>query len=406
LINKKPKLFTFQLMNTSVRLKILILISFLAFISLGLPDGLLGIAWPFISDKLGVPLENLGVLLMCFVAGYLSSSLTNSKIMSRISLGLLLSISCFLTGTSLFAFTISNQWIFLIFSAYFLGAGGGAIDTSLNIFASANFSSSVVNWLHAFYGVGATSGPLILTWFFTMGQTWKSGYILVGSIQILLGILFLFTSKMWTFKQGVNETKQSVSYRLTLQKPLVWLSILIFFIYTGLEVGVGQWLFTILTKSRNISEESGGLWVSTFWGSLTIGRILFGFILKKVSTVKVLYWAVAGIILGSVAFLIDISHLLSFIGIVLIGFSCAPVFPSMIALVPELFGEKFAANIIGFQISAAMIGGAVLPAASGFLTEVFGWEVIPFSFLVQALLLAIVYFMLIKNLKKGTLEKE
>lgn len=400
-------MFTFQLMNTSVRLKILILISFLAFISLGLPDGILGIAWPFISDKLGVPLENLGVLLMCFVAGYLSSSLTNSKIMSRISLGLLLASSCFLTGTSLFAFTISNQWIFLIFSAYFLGAGGGAIDTSLNIFASANFSSSVVNWLHAFYGIGATSGPLILTWFFTMGQTWKSGYFLVGSIQISLGVLFLLTSKMWAVKKDSQEKKQEyISYKMTLQKPMVGLSILIFFIYTGLEVSVGQWLFTILTKSRTISEGSAGIWVSTFWGSLTLGRILFGFILRRISTVKVLYLAMVGIILGSFAFLIDLSLVMSFTGVFVIGFSCAPIFPSMIALVPELFGEKSAANIIGFQISAAMIGGAVLPAASGFLTEVFGWEIIPVSFLIQALLLAIVYFLLMKNLKKATQQIE
>jgi fucose permease len=393
-------MLTFHLMNPSLRLKILILISFTAFISLGLPDGLLGIAWPFISDRLTIPLDNLGVLLMFFVAGYLSSSLTNSKIMSVISLGWLLALSCFLTGTSLFAFTVSNQWVFLILSAYFLGAGGGAIDTSLNIFASANFSPSVVNWMHAFYGIGATSGPLILTWFFTMGLTWKSGYILVGSIQISLGILFLLTSKMWAIKGGVMEIQQKISYRLTLKNPMVWLSILIFFIYTGLEVSVGQWLFTVLTKSRNISVESGGLWVSTFWGSLTAGRVLFGFILKKASTVRVLYLAVIGIILGSFIFIIDFSDKMSFMGIVLIGFSCAPIFPSLIALVPDLFGEKFAANIIGFQISSAMIGGAILPAASGFLTDFYGWEIIPLSFLLQSLLLAFAYFILIKNLKK------
>ena len=394
-------MFTFHLMNPSLRLKILILISFIAFISLGLPDGLLGIAWPFISDRLNISLDNLGVLLMFFVAGYLSSSLTNSKIMSVITLGWLLALSCFLTGTSLFAFTVSDQWIFLILSAYFLGAGGGAIDTSLNIFASANFSPSVVNWMHAFYGIGATSGPLILTWFFTMGLTWKSGYIMVGSIQIALGILFLITSKMWAFKEEVKEVQQKVPYALTLKNPMVRLSILIFFIYAGLEISVGQWLFTVLTKSRDISVESGGLWVSTFWGSLTAGRILFGFILKKASTVKVLYLAVVGIILGSFTFLIDLSDTISFMGIVLIGFSCAPVFPSMIALVPELFGEKFAANIIGFQVSAAMAGGALLPAISGFLTDFYGWEVIPLSFLIQSLLLAFAYFILIKNLKRN-----
>lgn len=381
--------FIQKLMNNK---KVLISISFLAFISLGLPDGLLGVAWPFMSERLNVPLDQLGVLLVSFVAGYLSSSLSNSKIMEKISLGMLLTLSCFLTGTSLFAFVLVPHWYLLILAAYFLGAGGGAIDTSINVFASARFSPSVVNWLHAFYGVGATAGPLILSAFIIFGQTWKAGYWTVGTVQILLGFLFLSTAKLWEHhEQQENEEKSVTSYRKVLSQPAVWLSIFIFFIYTGTEAGLGQWLYSILIKSRGISEAYGGFWVSAYWGSLTLGRIIFGFILKKSSTQKVIKQAVMGVALGTLIFYLDFHYITSFLAVLLVGWSCAPIFPSMIASVPQWFAPKDAGAIIGFQISAAMIGGALLPATSGFLSRTFGLEVISLAFLIQAVLLLIGY---------------
>jgi len=373
---------------------ILILISFLAFISLGLPDGLLGVAWPFISERLQVPLDQLGVLLVSFVAGYLSSSLSNSKIMEKVSLGMLLTLSCFLTGSSLFAFALIEHWFLLIITAYFLGAGGGAIDTSINVFASANFSASVVNWLHAFYGIGATSGPLILTAFIIQGETWKAGYWTVGTVQVLLGVLFLCTSKLWQQQDKLESDEPSASYTEILRQPSAWMSIMIFFVYTGTEIGIGQWLYSILIKSRGISEANGGFWVSAYWGSLTLGRILFGFILKKTSTNKVIYMAASGLTLGTFVFYLDFHYLSSFASVLLIGLSCAPIFPSMIASVPNMFAPKDAGAIIGFQVSAAMLGGAILPAISGFLSRGFGLEVISLAFFAQAILLFIGYIWL------------
>lgn len=379
--------------------KILIFISFLAFISLGLPDGLLGVAWPFISERLQIPLDQLGVLLVSFVAGYLSSSLSNSKIMEKVSLGMLLTLSCFLTGSSLFAFALIEHWFLLIIAAYFLGAGGGAIDTSINVFASANFSASVVNWLHAFYGIGATSGPLILTAFIIQGETWKAGYWTVGSVQVLLGILFFSTSKLWQHQDKSENSGPNASYKEVLKQTSVWISIMVFFIYTGTEIGIGQWLYSILIKSRDISEANGGFWVSAYWGSLTIGRILFGFILKKTSTHKVIYMAASGLILGTFIFYLDFHYLSSFASVLLIGLSCAPIFPSMIASVPNMFYSKEAGAIIGFQVSAAMIGGAVLPAISGFLSRYYSLELISLAFFIQAILLLVGYHWLSKKTK-------
>jgi fucose permease len=377
--------------KNSKRNLLLILVSYLAFISLGLPDGLLGISWPFMSGKLGVPLDSLGILLICFVVGYLSTSTTSGKIMRVMPLGLLLTISCCLTGLSLLAYAFSDYWFLVIIATFFLGSGGGAIDTSINTFAASRFPASVINWLHAFYGIGATAGPFLITWMLVHGQQWHQGYVTVGIIQIILGLIFLTTLKYWKASPGQEEPHPPGSYAEAFRLPLVWVTLFIFFVYTGLEVGVGQWIFTVLTKSRSIAAEEAGLWTSAYWGSLTAGRMIFGFVLTRLPVHKVLIGAFTGIVTGAFLLAVNQTPFLSGIGIIMIGLSNAPVFPCLIAITPEQVGEKQSANVIGFQISAAMIGGALLPGFSGLLTDYFGWEIIPVMYLIEAILLLALY---------------
>ncbi len=370
---------------------LLVVIAYLAFISLGLPDGLLGISWPFISQRHSIPLDSLGILLISFVAGYLSTSTTSGKILSKIPMGLVLAISCAITGISLLGFAFSNHWLLVIVASFFLGSGGGAIDTSINIFAAKRFSASVVNWLHAFYGVGATSGPFIITWLLSQDQDWSLGYVLVGGIQIFLALIFLLTQSYWKVNTPADEPPLSGSIAEALRLPIVWLGFLIFFIYVGLEVGVGQWIFTILTESRGISAEQAGIWTSAYWGSLTLGRIIFGILLTRLPVHGVLVAAFSGIILGALLLAFDFSPFLSLTGIILIGLANAPIFPCLISITPQQVGEKHFAHVIGFQLSFSMIGGALLPAFAGLLTDYFGWEVIPLTYLVEAVLLLILY---------------
>jgi fucose permease len=396
-VGTPPNISTFFYQSPMKNLKhgkgnlLLILVSYLAFISLGLPDGLLGISWPFMSAKLGVPLDALGILLISFVAGYLSTSTTSGKIMTVIPLGLLLTLSCGLTGLSLLAYAFSDYWFLVIIATFFLGSGGGAIDTSINTFAAARFSASVINWLHAFYGIGATAGPFIITWMLVQGQAWSRGYLFVGLIQLLLALLFLTTSKYWQVAPHRQEPHASGSYGEAFRLPLVWVMILIFFLYTGLEVGVGQWIFTVLTKSRGIPEAQAGLWTSAYWASLTAGRIIFGFILTRLPVHKVLMGAFTGIITGAFLLAINQTPFLSLVGIITIGMANAPVFPCLISITPNQVGERHAANVIGFQVSAAMIGGALLPGLAGLLTDYFGWEIIPVLYLAEAILLLTLY---------------
>lgn len=370
---------------------LIILITYVAFISLGLPDGLLGIAWPFMSEKFRIPLDSLGILLIGFVAGYLSSSTTTGKILSVIPLGLLLTLSCAVTGLSLLVYAYTDYWLLVVIASFFLGSGGGAIDTSINTFAASRFSPSVVNWLHAFYGIGATSGPFIMTWMLSNDKGWHSGYLAVGVIQITLSLIFLMTLKYWKVAASQEEQPSSGAYTEALRIPSVWLHIFIFFIYVGIEIGVGQWIFTVLTRSRGISEEDAGMWTGAYWGSFTAGRIIIGFVLTRFSVQKVLTFAMTGIIAGTVLVAADQSDLLTFAGILTIGLSNAPVFPSLISSTPGRTGAKQLANVMGFQISAAMIGGALLPGFAGLMTGRFGLEIIPVLFTVEAVLLLILY---------------
>lgn len=373
----------------------IVLVTYLAFISLGLPDGLLGIAWPYMSERSGVSLDSLGILLISFTSGYLSTSSTSGKIIRMISLGLLLAISCFLTATSLLMYVITNLWFILIVASFFLGAGGGAIDSSINTFAASRFSASTVNWLHAFYGVGATTGPLLVTFMLANNLEWYHGYYTVAIIQVSLSVLFLSTQRMWQINSDPEEKHAAADYFQTLQLPAVWLNIMIFFLYTGLEQGFGQWLFTILTKARNLSEEESGLWTSGYWGSLTVGRILFGIVLTRIPVNKVLIGAMSGIVCSIILFAFNISYAASFFSVILLGLSNAPVFPSLISITPSRIGKTHTATAIGVQISFAMLGGALIPGFAGFLSNKFGLEIITIVFSVTAVLLAILFFSMI-----------
>lgn len=370
----------------------LVLVTFLAFISLGLPDGLLGIAWPFISARSNVPLESLGFLLMGFTCGYLATSSFSGKIMKHISLGMLLTMSCALTAFSLITYAITDVWIVILVASFFLGAGGGAIDSSINTFAASNFTASTVNWLHAFYGVGATTGPLLVTIMLSNNFQWYHGYITVGIIQLLLAVLFLMTQKRWQTSPGESEHHSSSEYFQTLKLPIVWLYVAIFFLYTGLEQGFGQWLFTILTKSRGVAAEQAGLSASVYWGSLTIGRIVFGIVLTKIPVKNVLLGAILGIVVGVTLFALNINSATSLLGVIILGTANAPVFPSLIAVTPERIGREHTATAIGVQISMAMLGGALVPGFAGFLSDDHGLEIIPKVFTLAAIALGVLYF--------------
>lgn len=374
---------------------LLVGLAYLSFVSLGLPDGLNGVAWPSIRAYFDLPLNALGTLLVMFTAGYLASSFCSGRLLSLMGLGRLLALSCAATAMSLIGYALTPVWWVMVALGVTAGLGAGAIDSGLNTFAATQFSTRMVNWLHACYGVGAATGPLIMTGVLAAHHPWQRGYALVGIWQLLLAACFGLTTRWWP-KRSESERLSSGtvtrhSNASTLKLPVMWMSIAVFSLYTGIEAATGVWAYTLFTESRGVPMTTAGLWVSIYWGGLAVGRLLGGVAVSFASADRLLRWCVAGMALGAAVIWADAASLLNFLGLGLIGFSSAPVFPLLIATTPGRLGSAHTSNAIGFQIGAAVLGQSLLPAFAGVLAGRLGLEVIgPFLFVAAVVLSAIV----------------
>lgn len=345
--------------------KLLIGLMFAGFISLGLPDGLLGVAWPSIAADKGVGLDALGLLLVAGTVGYLSASVLSGRLLARFGVGLLLAASCLATALSLIGYALAPSWLTLLPMAALLGAGGGAIDAGLNTYAAATSSPRVLTWLHAFYGVGATAGPPMMAAVLGAGQPWQLGYGLVGAGQLVLAACFLLTRRSWAAGGDgaidLHGSTGAVGLRATLRLPAVWLSVAVFALYTGLEVTAGQWSYTLFTVERGVDPVVAGSWISLYWFGLTAGRFAAGAVADRIRPATMLWAGTVGALLGALLVGLVAQAWASVAGLVLMGFALAPIFPALIATTAERVGRAYAASTIGLQIAAANVGVALIP---------------------------------------------
>ena len=370
----------------------LIILSFVAFIALGLPDGLLGVGWPSIRAGFSIPLDAIGMLLAAVVAGYMTSSFMSGFLLSRVGVGRVLVASCFLTGLALIGYTLVPQWWMMVLLGVLAGLGAGAIDAGLNTYVAANFSEGIMQWLHAFWGVGITIGPLIMTAGLTSLNTWRFGYQVVGVFQIVLAACFVLTLAMW--KQGHAHSDGETGKKLTdyktpmgetLRQPQVWLSILLFFLYVGAESGLGIWTYTLLTESRGVDLTLAGFFAGSYWLTFTIGRIVAGMFASRVGVNRLVIGGLTGALLGSALLIWNPSEISNVIAVAIIGLSIAPIFPAMMSGTSARVGDHYAANTIGMQMASTGFGTVVIPTLMGMLASQISLEVIPVSlFLVYA----------------------
>jgi len=384
---------------------VLIALAYLSFISLGLPDGLNGVAWPSVRSHFGLPINALGSLLILFTAGYLASSFWSGRILARISLGSLLALSCFATAASLIGYALAPAWWVMVSFGAVAGLGAGAIDAGLNTFAATRFSPRMVNWLHACYGVGAASGPLVMTGVLAANHPWQRGYVLVGVWQLLLAACFCLTRRSWATGIDSNQ-RDSISVPRaaslsTLRLPVMWLSIAIFFLYTGIEAAAGIWAYTLFTESRGVPIVTAGFWVSVYWSGLTVGRVLAGVVVGVIPPDRLLRFCVLGLGLGAALIWSNQTGSLSFLGLGLMGLAAAPVFPSLIATTPARLGSAHTGNAVGFQIAAAAIGQSLIPALTGLLAGRLGLEIVGLTLFGGAVMLAV----LVQGMSSATAAK-
>lgn len=389
---QSPEFYTWeenQLMKTALRtqnrLRIgLLLLAYVAFISLGLPDGLLGVAWPSMRIDFDLPLDALGLLLIAFMAGYLTSSFFNGGVISRLGVGGLLAASCFATGAALIGYTLAPAWWLIVGLGVVAGMGAGAIDAGINTYIAANYGEGLMQWLHASFGLGVTLGPIIMTAGLNLYSSWRFGYIVVGSAQLLLALTFAISIPLWKREQSSRpsaDAQRLTDYRTpllaTLRRPAAWLSILMFFLYTGSELTLGHWAYTLLTESRGVDPSAAGLWAGGYWGTFTLGRLLGGVITRRLGGHNLLRLSMLSALAGAILLWWNPFPIASLIAVTLVGFAIAPIFPGLVSGTSQRVGPEHAANTIGMQISAAGIGGTALPALAGSLARYTSLESIP-----------------------------
>jgi|JFJP01.1.fsa_nt_gi fucose permease len=362
----------------------LVVLAFIAFVGLGMPDGLLGVAWPSIRSGFSIPLDALGMFLTAAVIGYMTSSFFSGPVVTRLGVGKVLAISCGLTGIALFGYTFVPEWWMMVLLGVIAGLGAGAIDAGLNTYVAAHFSEGLMQWLHASWGVGITLGPIIMTLGLSATDTWHTGYRIVGGFQLFLAACFVLTLPMWS-NNGTpaahGEPKKLTDYKTpmseTMRQPRVWMSALLFFLYVGAEGALGTWIYTLLTESRGIDPTLAGFWAGSYWATFTVGRIIAGLFANRIGMNKLVIGGLLGALAGALLLVWNPSAAVNLLAVAIIGFSIAPIFPAMMSGTSKRVGEHFAANTIGMQMTATGLGTAVIPGMMGVVAKQVSLETIP-----------------------------
>jgi fucose permease len=353
---------------------LLVLLAYVAFISLGLPDTVFGVAWPSLRSEFGLSQSAIGAALAAGVTGYFLSGILAGAAIRKLGVGGLLATSSVVAALALFGYALAPSWNSFFPIALVMGLGSGAIDSGLNGYAARHFSVRQVNWLHACWGLGASIGPLIMTAAIARGHGYRAGYGVLTLVLAAMAFAFLLTRRAWDDEAGASTPAASATRESTAQPGVgatlksgrVWLQILIFFLYTGLESTIGQWCFSLLREGRGLSVEAAGSWTSAYWASLTLGRVVLGFVVDRFGPDRLLRGASFGVVLGAAAFVVSDGSL-GRAGLLLMGLSLAPVYPTLMARTPARLGTGLAQHAIGFQVSAAVLGSSLLPAFVGVL---------------------------------------
>jgi fucose permease len=371
------------------------MIIYIAFIMLGLPN-VLGSAWPSMHEQLGVSGASAGIISMILSGATILAALWCDKVIRRLNAGRLVLINLIAVATSLVGFSMSTHFISLCLWSIPLGLGMGFIDATLNNVVALWYEAKHMNWLHAFWGVGASIGPIIMSSFLLRKNSWEAGYRFIGLAQFVFIAVFLLTFKLWKQVQSLSVEpkeiqKKSSSMKQLIQLPGVKQSLLLFFCYSAIEATVGLWASSYLVIVRRLVEETATLWVSFYFGGITAGRFMAGFLTMKLSHKQLIQLGSGLIGLGIIILFLPLPEILLLIALFLIGLGCAPIFPSLIHETPNNFGAEHSQAIVGIQMAFAYTGAMLMPPLFGLLAELAGYDLLPFyigGFLILMMIMA------------------
>jgi fucose permease len=366
-------------------MKILLLaLIYLAFISLGLPDGLLGAAWPSMYQGMAVPLSFAGYVTMVIAGGTIISSLSCDRISRKLSTQWILVISVALTAIAIFGFSFSSQYWMICLWAIPYGLGAGAVDSSLNNYVSLHYKSRQMAWLHSFWGVGATIGPYIIS--LTLGHSlgWEWGYRIVGIIQTVLVAILLISTPLWRLNAEVSHTTEEEASSEHLGFFKTWglkgaaFVFLSFFAYCALESTTGLWAASYFVVHHGLDAERAASWASLFYLGIAGGRFLVGFIANRFGDRKMVRFGLILLGCGLVILSLPWGEYTPLVGLLVVGLGCAPVYPSLIHETPINFGREHSQEVIGIQMATAYVGSTFMPPLFGLLVNYIPMECYPY----------------------------
>jgi len=361
---------------------ILLIIIYLSFISLGLPDSLLGSAWPSMYGGINVPLHFAGYISMIIAGGTVISSILSERIIRRFGTGVVTAFSVLMTAVALLGFSLSSSFALLCLWAVPLGLGAGSVDAALNNYVALHYKAKHMSWLHCFWGVGASMGPIIMSFFLINRNSWNLGYRSIGIIQCCLVAVLFITISLWGKNKSQtsiekNKASKGLKFKELFQIAGVKQILVAFFCYCSLETTTGLWGSSFLVMEKNISPEIAAQWISLYYIGITAGRFISGFLTMKLNNRQMVRLGQGLIVCGVIALLLPVGKILLLPGFFLIGLGCAPIYPSLLHETPRNFGSEKSQAIMGIQMASAYIGTTFMPPLFGQITSLLNFKVFP-----------------------------
>lgn len=373
---------------------LLLALIYVSFISLGLPDSLLGSAWPQMQESLGVSLSLGGVISFLITASTILSSLMSHQVIQRFGTGAVTMCSVALTALALFGFSLSNSFFALCLWAIPYGLGAGSVDAALNNFVALHCKAKHMSWLHCFWGIGATGGPYIMGLCLSRGMGWQAGYRTISFLQMALTLILLLSLPLWKKQElplsgGETVRPQTPQWGKLLKRPGVKAALTAFFFYSALELTTGLWGSSYMVAVRGISPETAAKWISLFYLGITAGRFFSGFLTLRFSDDAMVRLGEITAIVGIILMLLPLHNLFLCLGLILTGLGCAPIYPSLLHATPQRFGKSLSQSLMGTQMAISYLGSTTMPPVSGFLSEKISMGLYPVLLLVFALCMTV-----------------
>ena len=386
--------------------QLLLAIIYLAFISLGLPDSLLGAAWPSMYPEFQVPVSYAGIISMVIALGTVISSLMSDRLTKHLGAGLVTAISVAMTALALFGFSFSHSfWVLILWSIPY-GLGAGSVDAALNNYVALHYKSRHMSWLHCMWGVGASAGPYIMGFALSHGQNWNGGYRYIGILQVVLTFILFISLPLWKKekKDVASKSDTASDHILTLREifaiPGAKSVMLMFFCYSAIEQTSGLWASSYLVLHKGVAPETAATFASLFYIGITIGRAISGFITMKLNDTQMIRLGQGIILLGVLALFLPLGSTISLIGFILIGLGCAPIYPCIIHSTPDHFGADRSQAIIGVQMASAYVGTCLMPPVFGLIANNITVALLPAYLILFLVLLSVMHEILIQKTKE------